>query len=111
MSELIELEANAAIKLLRRAISVLGEAGPVLMTKPSRDGFTEKKARRALLLVDDAIGKIEVVLLHNRERSVEIGRKGGKKTAERGPDYFRQIAAMRKTKGGGRPKKQPDQNS
>ena len=28
----------------------------------------------------------------------ELGRKGGRKTAERGPDYFRQIAAMRKTR-------------
>jgi hypothetical protein len=36
----------------------------------------------------------------------KIGKKGGTKTAERGPDYFRQIAAMRKTRAGGRPKKQ-----
>jgi hypothetical protein len=36
-----------------------------------------------------------------------FGAKGGKKTAERGPDYFRQIAAMRKTKSGGRPRKHP----
>ena len=34
-----------------------------------------------------------------------LGRIGGAKTAERGPDYFRQIAAMRKTRAGGRPKK------
>lgn len=33
------------------------------------------------------------------------GSKGGKKTAERGPDYFKNIAAMRKTRAGGRPKK------
>lgn len=37
----------------------------------------------------------------------EFGRKGGMKTAERGPEYYRQIAAMRKTHGGGRPKKIP----
>jgi hypothetical protein len=34
-----------------------------------------------------------------------LGSKGGTKTAERGPDYFREIAAKRKTMGGGRPKK------
>ena len=34
-----------------------------------------------------------------------LGAKGGKKTAERGPEYFRKIAAMRKTRAGGRPKK------
>lgn len=45
--------------------------------------------------------------LAKRIDPVRFGRKGGTKTAERGPDYFRQIAAMRKTKAGGRPKKQP----
>ena len=35
-----------------------------------------------------------------------LGRKGGRKTAERGSEWFRQLAAMRKTKAGGRPRKQ-----
>jgi hypothetical protein len=34
------------------------------------------------------------------------GKIGGKKTARRGPDYFRKIAAMRKEFRGGRPKKE-----
>jgi hypothetical protein len=33
------------------------------------------------------------------------GQIGGRETAKRGPEYFRKIAAMRKTKAGGRPKK------
>lgn len=33
-----------------------------------------------------------------------LGAKGGKATAKRGPEYFRKIAAMRKTKAGGRPR-------
>jgi hypothetical protein len=37
--------------------------------------------------------------------AVALGAKGGTKTAERGPEYFKKIAAMRKTKAGGRPKK------
>jgi hypothetical protein len=37
-----------------------------------------------------------------------LGTLGGKKTAERGPEYFKQIAAMRKTKAGGRPTKYQD---
>ena len=37
--------------------------------------------------------------------AARLRQKGGQKTAERGPDYFRQIAAMRKTRAGGRPKK------
>jgi hypothetical protein len=38
--------------------------------------------------------------------AVALGRKGGQATAERGPDYFRKIAAMRKTRAGGRPPKE-----
>lgn len=34
-----------------------------------------------------------------------LGAKGGSKTAERGPDYFKQIAAMRVNRKGGRPRK------
>jgi hypothetical protein len=32
-----------------------------------------------------------------------LGKRGGKVTAKRVPDYFRKIAGMRKTHGGGRP--------
>lgn len=34
-----------------------------------------------------------------------LGAKGGTVTAKRGPEYFRQLAAMRKTRAGGRPPK------
>ena len=34
-----------------------------------------------------------------------LGKMGGKATVKRGPEYFRQISAMRKTKAGGRPPK------
>ena len=58
-------------------------------------------------------GKITETLIHRLdllEKKVlhaaeERGRLGGRKTAERGPEYFKQIAAMRKTRGGGRPRK------
>lgn len=33
-----------------------------------------------------------------------LGSKGGKKTAERGPEYFARIAGMRRQRKGGRPK-------
>jgi len=35
--------------------------------------------------------------------AVQLGSKGGKETAKRGPEYFRQLAARRKNFGGGRP--------
>ena len=35
----------------------------------------------------------------------EVGHLGGSTTAKRGPEYFRQLQAKRKTRGGGRPRK------
>jgi len=37
--------------------------------------------------------------------AVTLGRRGGRKTAERGPEYYRKISGLRKTKAGGRPRK------
>jgi len=39
----------------------------------------------------------------------ESGRIGGTRTAQRGPEYFKEIQAMRKTKGGGRPRKDKEE--
>ncbi len=38
------------------------------------------------------------------QTAAEMGAKGGKKTAQRGPEYYRELAAKRKTRGGGRQK-------
>jgi hypothetical protein len=35
--------------------------------------------------------------------AVALGRMGGRAIAERGPEYFRQLQAKRKTHAGGRP--------
>lgn len=40
--------------------------------------------------------------------AAELGKRGGKETAKRGPKYYSKIAGMRKTKAGGRPKKYLD---
>lgn len=37
--------------------------------------------------------------------AAELGAKGGTQTAKKGSEYFRQLAAKRKTLGGGRPRK------
>ena len=37
--------------------------------------------------------------------AVALGRKGGKKIAERGSKYFKELQAKRKTRAGGRPPK------
>jgi hypothetical protein len=41
-----------------------------------------------------------------RTGAAAMGAKGGLKTAERGPEYFAKIAAMRKNRKGGRPRKE-----
>jgi hypothetical protein len=59
-------------------------------------------------IIDKILRKLELLEQRIMTAAQERGSKGGKKTAERGPDYFRQIAAMRKTRGGGRPRKQAE---
>lgn len=44
-------------------------------------------------------------LANRPPEAVALGAIGGKKTAERGPEYYAKIAGMRKTKAGGRPKR------
>jgi hypothetical protein len=62
-----------------------------------------KRAREllsaALALADDLV---------NTKPAATLGARGGNATAKRGKEYYSQIAAMRKTKGGGRPRKEID---
>lgn len=44
---------------------------------------------------------------NKNQAAVELGRLGGQKTAERGPDYYSKIQSLRKVKGGGRPPNPP----
>src|ERR1019366_5280232 len=59
--------------------------------------------RAALALTDDLLKQT------GKTAAAVMGHKGGSATAAtRGPEYFRQLAAKRKTKGGGRPRKQAE---
>lgn len=62
----------------------------------------EKRAERAHELLNAAVALADDLL--TVKPAAVIGAKGGNKTAERGPEYYAQIAAMRKKKAGGRPK-------
>jgi hypothetical protein len=63
------------------------------------DGCARTNVLAALGMLDDVIegGK--------GTAASQLGQLGGSVTAQRGPDYFRQLAARRKTHGGGRPRK------
>ena len=69
------------------------------------DAPEQGESRRIIRRV---IRRIDLLAEQLSKTQAELGREGGLKTAERGPDYFRQIAAMRKTRGGGRPRKQTE---
>lgn len=64
----------------------------------------EGRAKRAHELLTSALSLADVLI--ETSPAASLGKRGGLKTAERGPDYYRQIAAKRKTRAGGRPKVQ-----
>jgi hypothetical protein len=88
------------LKALR---SMIGETETILSTTTLPQGRVER-ARELLR----ASLKLADRLLTEKPAAV-LGAKGGKKTAERGPEYFAKIAAMRKNRGGGRPKKHAEE--
>ena len=84
------------LKALRNLIA---EAEHIVGTTP----LPESRSERACELLRTAI-KLADALIEVPPAAV-IGRKGGLATKKRGSEYFRQIAAQRKTKSGGRPRK------
>jgi hypothetical protein len=57
-------------------------------------------------VLETAVRYVDRLIVRIEQAPSVLGTKGGQKTAERGPDYYRKIAAMRKTHAGGRPKKE-----
>ena len=82
--------------------NLLTEADLILSTTKLPEGRSERcreLLRSALALTDDLLSSAKL------PAAAALGRKGGAETAKRGSDYFRQLAAKRKTLGGGRPRK------
>jgi hypothetical protein len=71
----------------------------------AQEAPTLEQSRTLIAEALQRVDRLSKVVLTAAEKR---GRMGGTKTAERGPDYFRQIAAMRKTRSGGRPRKHPE---
>src|ERR1022692_472181 len=82
------------LQALRNMIS---EANIILTTTELPEG----RSQRAQELLSAAVSFADL-LLETKPASV-LGKKGGEKTAEKDPDYFRELAAKRKTHAGGRP--------
>jgi len=87
--------------------NLISQADLILETAPSlpenRTAACRETLRTALALTDD-------LLKHSRSNAAAmLGRKGGSTTARKlGSEHYRQMAAARKTHGGGRPRKQSE---
>ena len=95
---------RSSLKALKNIIS---EVDLILETTPplpqNRTGRSRELLRAALALMDDLIREARM------PAAVAMGRAGGSTTAQKyGSDYFRKLAAQRKTRAGGRPRKRPE---
>ncbi|MEK7994594.1 MAG: hypothetical protein AAB403_12390 [Planctomycetota bacterium] len=79
--------------------NLISEADLILSTTTLPEG----RATRCRELLKAAVALADHLLAV--PPAATLGKQGGLKTAQRGPEYFRKIAAMRKTRAGGRPKK------
>jgi hypothetical protein len=84
---------------LRALRSMISEAHDILRTTRLPD----QRSERAYELLAAAVSLADDLL--EQSPAATLGKKGGKVTAKRGPDYFRKIASMRKERKGGRPPK------
>jgi hypothetical protein len=91
-------ELHALKNLISETDLILSTAIPLPENRTAR---CRELLRAALALADDLLGQERMT------PAAILGHKGGSTTAKRlGSDHFRQLAAMRKTRGGGRPRKQ-----
>jgi hypothetical protein len=92
---------RASLHTLKNLLSetdlLISTADPLPENRTPR---TLELLRAALALTDDLLKQV------GKPAAAIMGHKGGTATAAtRGPEYFRQLAGMRKTRAGGRPKK------
>jgi hypothetical protein len=85
--------------------NILSETNLILSTTELR----ENRTARCRELLQSAIALTADLIAQDRLPAAKVlGRKGGAAIAKRGSEYFRQLAAKRKTRAGGRPIKPPD---
>jgi hypothetical protein len=82
-----------ALKRLIKELERVLRMGPIPAGIQNR---SEELFRAIYALTDDLIERTPAAML---------GSLGGQETAKRGPEYYAKIAGMRKTRAGGRPKK------
>jgi hypothetical protein len=81
--------------------NLISEAHLILSTTDLPEG----RAVRSQELLVSAMALADDLLASAKAPAAALGRKGGAVTAQKGSEHFRQLAAMRKTRAGGRPRK------
>ncbi len=96
--------AKPSTRELHALRNLISEADLILETTPP---LPENRTTAARDLLRSAIALVEDFIEQSKYSPASVlGQKGGNVTAlKHGPDYYRQIAAQRKTRAGGRPKK------
>lgn len=83
--------------------NLLSQADHILETSPA---LPENRTSACRQFLASALAIADDLLKQSKLPAAEVlGRKGGSVIAKRGSDYFRKLAAKRKTHGGGRPRK------
>ena len=93
---------NESIEALK---SLITEADLILSTT---EPLPENRTPRCRELLSTALALADDLQKQDRgSPAISLGHKGGSTTARRhGPEHYRQMAAARKTHGGGRPRKE-----
>jgi hypothetical protein len=88
-----------SLKILLTEVDLILETTPLPENRTAR---SRELLRSALALTDDLLSTQRMT------PAAALGRKGGTATARKlGSEHFRQLAAKRKTRGGGRPRQKP----
>lgn len=86
--------------------NLLSQADRILETSPA---LPENRTAACRELLGAALALIDDILKNSATPAAALGHKGGSATAKRhGSEHYRQMAAQRKTHGGGRPRKESE---
>jgi hypothetical protein len=90
---------NVSVRItdIRDLRSMIAEAQMILTTFTLPEGSGERAHELLTAAIDLADALIE------QSPAAILSAKGGKATAKRGPEYYKQVAALKKTRAGGRP--------
>ncbi len=91
---------------LRSLKNLLTQADLILSTTPA---LPQNRTASCRELLQAALALTNDLLKQSVTTAAIMGRKGGRTTARKhGPEHYRQMAARRKTHGGGRPRKKSE---